>query len=107
MADANITKDGTEGKLMNEKDTEALSPCEGCGSTRIEARHVECEDCGFLVSFCSDCGAVLETCDCEKYVAGLIPKVDDESDDDLEKNEDSDEDDDKEEEDEDDKESEE
>lgn len=93
---------------MNEKDTEALSPCEGCGSTRIEARHVECEDCGFLVSFCLDCGAVLETCDCEKYVAGLIPKADDELDkkeDDEEEEDDEGEDD--EEEDDDDEESEE
>ena len=65
---------------MNGKDTDTLSPCESCGSTRLETRQIECEDCGCMVSLCFDCGAVLESCDCEKYLEGLIPKADDDDD---------------------------
>jgi hypothetical protein len=77
---------------MKEKNVDsALSPCEACGSTRLEVRQAECEDCGCMVSFCLDCGAVLEGCDCEKYLEGLMPKADDEDseeDDDLDEEDD-------------------
>ena len=66
------------------EETKELVTCEECGSTRMDAKTLECDECGCVVSICHDCGVVLEGCDCGKYAEGFVPKGDgDNSDDDL------------------------